>query len=88
MLTHAGDDLNDHRVSLGQPLLMLAFTFSGLPALFLAVISLGECSTHLIHQLPKALVSHRHMGKISVLLAGISASKALVCIGHLRCLLE
>jgi hypothetical protein len=88
MLTHAGDDLNDRRVSLGQPLLMLAFTFSGLPALFLAVIGLGECSAHLIHQLPEALVSHRHIGKSSVLLGGFSASKALVCKWHLRGLLE
>lgn len=84
MLTHAGDDLNDRRVPLSQPLLMLAFTFSGLPARFLAIIGLGEGSAHLIYQLPKALVSHRHIGKSSVLLDCFSALKALVCKWHLR----
>jgi hypothetical protein len=67
---------------------MLSFTFSGLPASFFAIIGLGEGSAHLIHQLPKALVSHGHIGESSVLLGGFSASKALVCNWHLWGLLE
>lgn len=88
MLTHGGDDFKDRRIPLGQPLLMLALALSCLPAFFLAIIGLGKGSAHLIHQLPKALVSHRHVGKSTVLLGGFSAAKALVCKWHLRGLLE
>ena len=88
MLTHGGDDFKDGRIPLGQPLLMLALSFSCLSALFLAVIGLGKGCAHLIHQLPKALFSHRHVGKSTVLLGGFSVAKALVCKWHLRGLLE
>jgi len=79
MLTHGGDDLNDRLFALCQPLLMLALTLPSLLALLLAVIGPGKGCTHLIHELPKALISHRHMGRITFLLNGFSAAKALAC---------
>lgn len=87
ILTHGGDDLNDRSIPLGQPLCMLALTFSGLSTLFLAIIGSGESMAHLGHQLPKTLVPHRNRWKSTVLLGGFSTAKALVCKWHLRCLL-
>ena len=62
-LTHGGDDLNDCDLSLCEPLLMLALTFSGQPALLFTIIGLGEGRTYLAHQLTKALLTHRYIGK-------------------------
>lgn len=84
MLTHGGDDLYDYRFSLGQPLFTLALTFSDLPALFLAIIGLGEGRTHLTHQLTIALVAHRYIGRLAIGLKDFSVAKTLVCKWHLR----
>lgn len=42
---------------------MLALTFSGQPALLFTIIGLGEGRTYLAHQLKKALLTHRYIGK-------------------------
>ena len=88
MLTHGGDDLNDYRFSLGQPLFTLALTLSGLPALLITIIGLGEGRTHLTHQLTKALVAHRYIGRPVIGLKDFSVAKTLVCKWHLRCCMK
>lgn len=78
MLTHGGDDLNDCRFSLGQPPFSLALTLSGLPALLITIIGLGESRTYFIHQLTKALVAHWYIGRPAIGLKDFSVSKTLV----------
>ena len=88
MLTHGGDDLYDYRFSLGQPLFALALTLSGLPALLIIIIGLGEGRTYFIHQLTKALVAHRYIGRPVIGLKDFSVAKTLVCKWHLRCCMK
>lgn len=84
MLTQGGDDLNDYRFSLGQPLFTLALTLTDLPALLLAIIGLGEGRAHLTHQLTKTLIPHRYIGETAIWLNDSSVSKTLVYKWHLR----
>ena len=84
MLTHGGDDLYDYRFSLGQPLFALALTLSGLPSLLIIIIGLGEGRTYFIHQLTKALVAHRYIGRPVIGLKDFSVSITLVFKWHLR----
>lgn len=66
MLAHGGDDLDDYCVSLSHPLLMKALSFSDLPALLLSIIGFGEGCTYFAHQLMKALVAHRYIGRPAI----------------------